>query len=112
MIKDESEDEEKEEKDEKKAEKENKKMTTVIEKGGCVVDKCLINASDYHVVADKQNEFNGKFFDATLNQSNLKNNNNKFYIIQLLRKENSNNYFIYFRWGRVGVDGQKSINVR
>ena len=39
--------------------------------------------------------------------SDLKNNNNKYYIIQLLQSDNNANLFYVFnRWGRVGVDGQ------
>ena len=43
----------------------------------------------------------------TLNQSDIKNNNNKFYILQVLESEsNPNNFYFFTRWGRVGVIGQ------
>ncbi len=51
--------------------------------------------------------YNGTTYAATLNQSNIQNNNNKFYIIQVLESEtNSNNFYFFTRWGRVGVPGQ------
>lgn len=42
--------------------------------------------------------------DATLNQSNImnRNNNNKFYKIQGLKKIKSETYYVWMRWGRVG----------
>ena len=42
----------------------------------------------------------GEFWDAMLNQTNLKNNNNKFYILQLLEDNTSRRYTVWFRWGR------------
>lgn len=49
----------------------------------------------------------GSTFAATLNQSNVQNNNNKFYIIQVLQHEaDPNNFSFFTRWGRVGVPGQ------
>lgn len=44
-----------------------------------------------------------------MNQSNLNQNNNKFYIIQVLQNtKNPNNYHFFSRWGRVGVEGQNT----
>ena len=48
----------------------------------------------------------GKTYSATLNQSNLDRNNNKFYIIQVLVNETSGMISVWNRWGRVGVPGQ------
>ena len=42
----------------------------------------------------------GEHWDAMLNQTNLKNNNNKFYILQLLEDNSSSRYNVWFRWGR------------
>lgn len=43
----------------------------------------------------------GEHWDAMLNQTNLKNNNNKFYIIQLLQDNGPRaQYSVWFRWGR------------
>lgn len=39
----------------------------------------------------------------------MQNNNNKFYIIQILQNENkSDECYLFMRWGRVGVKGQTS----
>jgi len=76
-----------------------------------LVDVKFHNASQYHVVLDSNNHFNGKAFDVTMNQSDLKNNNNKFYIIQMLQPDsNPNEFIVWNRWGRVGYDGQSSIS--
>lgn len=42
-----------------------------------------------------------KDYDATLNQTDIKNNNNKFYYIQLL-VDLTGDYFVFTAWGRVG----------
>lgn len=49
-------------------------------------------------------------FSATLNQTNIHGNlnNNKFYIIQLLTN-NSDEFYTWNRWGRVGADGQTNL---
>lgn len=47
-------------------------------------------------------------YDCTLNQTNIGNNNNKFYIIQLL--EEDGRFFCWNRWGRVGEVGQTKMN--
>jgi len=51
----------------------------------------------------------GQFWDATLNQTNLRNNNNKFYILQLLEDASPRSYSAWFRWGRVGKTGQHML---
>ncbi|KAL2803748.1 protein mono-ADP-ribosyltransferase PARP3 isoform a [Daubentonia madagascariensis] len=47
-------------------------------------------------------------YDCTLNQTNIGSNNNKFYIIQLLKE--GNRFICWNRWGRVGEMGQSKIN--
>lgn len=42
-----------------------------------------------------------------LNQTNIGQNNNKFYIIQLL--QSSSRYSVWTRWGRVGESGQNAL---
>ena len=49
-----------------------------------------------------------KTYSATLNQSNIDANNNKFYIIQILQHTNGN-LFVWNRWGRVGTPGQNAL---
>ncbi|OTB06558.1 hypothetical protein M426DRAFT_9690 [Hypoxylon sp. CI-4A] len=50
----------------------------------------------------------GVIYDASLNQTNASNNNNKFYRLQLLRSVR-NQFKIWTRWGRVGERGQRKI---
>jgi len=38
-------------------------------------------------------------YDAMLNQTNIGANNNKFYVIQVLKQ--GSNFYTYTRWGRV-----------
>ncbi|EMC94796.1 hypothetical protein BAUCODRAFT_149887 [Baudoinia panamericana UAMH 10762] len=47
----------------------------------------------------------GVIYDASLNQTNASNNNNKYYRIQLLEGANGN-YKTWTRWGRVGEPGK------
>ncbi|CAG5126727.1 unnamed protein product [Candidula unifasciata] len=46
-------------------------------------------------------------YDAMLNQTNIGQNNNKFYIIQVL--ESGGKYYTWNRWGRVGEPGQNAL---
>ena len=39
-------------------------------------------------------------FSSHVLQTNLKNNNNKFYLIQLLEEDKRRAYSVWFRWGR------------
>ncbi|KKA28450.1 hypothetical protein TD95_002582 [Thielaviopsis punctulata] len=50
---------------------------------------------------------NGLIYDASLNQTNAQNNNNKFYRLQLIQMHNGD-YATWTRWGRVGEWGQKN----
>ena len=70
-----------------------------------VVDQHFADRAQYHICQDTDNEFNGKFFSCTLNKSDLDKNNNKFYIIQLLEHDSTNELVLFTRWGRVGVPG-------
>ncbi|XP_072506416.1 protein mono-ADP-ribosyltransferase PARP3 isoform X4 [Notamacropus eugenii] len=47
-------------------------------------------------------------YDCTLNQTNIGNNNNKFYLIQLL--DDGGRYGCWNRWGRVGETGQSKLS--
>lgn len=91
-------------------ETDNTKIVKLIEKGGAAVDHEVPNAADYYVLPDPSNEHNGKHFCTTLNLSDLKNNNNKFYLIQILIHSNTKECFFWNRWGRVGYQGQNSFN--
>ncbi len=39
-----------------------------------------------------------------LNQTNIEHNNNKYYVIQLLKS--GKDFYVWNRWGRVGEPGQ------
>ncbi|EXJ72418.1 uncharacterized protein A1O5_04922 [Cladophialophora psammophila CBS 110553] len=67
------------------------------------VDQFVICASHYAVHVDDS----GTIYDATLNKSDAKVNNNKFYRLQLLNKRNE--FYTWTRWGRVGENGQSKL---
>ncbi|KAL9010337.1 MAG: hypothetical protein Q9173_004721 [Seirophora scorigena] len=48
----------------------------------------------------------GIIYDASLNQTNIGGNNNKFYRLQLLHNPKDDEYYAHTRWGRVGDFGQ------
>ncbi|KAF3914849.1 hypothetical protein ABW20_dc0104607 [Dactylellina cionopaga] len=68
-----------------------------------VDDVCPLKRSAYEVYEDADN----LKFDASLNQTNIGNNNNKFYILQLLNK--GSDFAVWTRWGRVGEGGQNKL---
>ena len=57
--------------------------------------------SSFHVV---QSEKSDLWYDAVLNQCNIMNgnNNNKYYRIQMLKKNDQDSYYVWLKWGRVG----------
>ena len=80
------------------------KLKKLILKGAVPVDQYFSRGGCFKVLADKE-----RIYAATLNQCNIEKNNNKFYIIQVLQNESEPNELVVFtRWGRVGVQGQKS----
>lgn len=72
--------------------------------GDAPVDAYVPNAALYEVAT----LFN-KVYACTLNQSNVQHNNNKFYILQLLKKKGTDSFFTFFRWGRVGKSGMTNF---
>lgn len=82
-------------------------MKTIIKKGRAPVDELCPLKGSYHVYTDK----NDVAWDATLNQTNIGDNNNKFYYIQLLENDTSNSYAVFLHWGRVGEKGQCLLKV-
>eukprot|EP00998_Keelungia_sp_KM082_P010640 NODE_683_length_1712_cov_71.218297_g673_i0.p1 GENE.NODE_683_length_1712_cov_71.218297_g673_i0~~NODE_683_length_1712_cov_71.218297_g673_i0.p1 ORF type:complete len:282 (-),score=68.37 NODE_683_length_1712_cov_71.218297_g673_i0:867-1637(-) len=48
-------------------------------------------------------------YQATLNQTNVGSNNNKFYIIQLFESNAGGQYWVWNRWARVGDVGQSKL---
>lgn len=63
-----------------------------------VVDKLVPDREKYKVHED---------YAVVLNQTNIGENNNKFYIIQLLTDNNL--YYVWTRWGRVGENGLNNL---
>lgn len=68
------------------------KSKTVTSSYVPVDEKCSV-AKEYHVYQD---------FDCILNQTQIDKNNNKYYIIQLLEKNDGGMFLVWNRWGRVG----------
>lgn len=50
-------------------------------------------------------------YSCTLNQTDIKNNRNKFYIMQIIKKSSNKGYCLFVRYGRVGEQGVISYPV-
>ncbi|XP_057426984.1 poly [ADP-ribose] polymerase 2 [Lotus japonicus] len=89
------------------AREEKEKVVTATKKGAAVLDQWLPEhlKAQYHVL-----QLGGDIYDAMLNQTNVGDNNNKFYVIQALEADNGGNFLVYNRWGRVGVKGQDKLH--
>lgn len=73
--------------------------------GDAPVDEEVPNPGRFEVAS-----FFGDVYSKTLNQSNVQRNNNKFYIMQILKTKSAPvHYYVYFRWGRVGAKGRDSL---
>ncbi|KAK8565495.1 hypothetical protein V6N12_059055 [Hibiscus sabdariffa] len=93
--------EEEEEEEEKESIKE--KIVTATKKGVAVLDQGIPDEIKAHYHGDD-------IYDAMLNQTNVGQNNNKFFVIQLLESDDSKTYMVHNRWGRVGVKGQTKLH--
>ncbi|KAM6540933.1 hypothetical protein CsatB_005380 [Cannabis sativa] len=82
------------------------KIMTATKKGAAVLDQWLPDniKTQYHVL-----QVGDDIYDAMLNQTNVGDNNNKFYVIQALESDDGGRFMVYFRWGRVGVKGQEKL---
>ncbi|KAI8821830.1 poly polymerase catalytic domain-containing protein [Fimicolochytrium jonesii] len=80
------------------------KMVKFIKKGNAVVDEVCPVARTCHVYEDESG-----VYDCMLNQTEIKNNNNKFYVIQVLEDDANKSYYLWNRWGRVGATGQDKL---
>ncbi|KAK4406998.1 Poly [ADP-ribose] polymerase 2 [Sesamum angolense] len=92
-------------------EEKEEKIVTATKKGSAVLDKWLPDhiKSQYHVLQVVR--FLGdEIYDAMLNQTNVGENNNKFFVIQVLESNDGGKFMVYYRWGRVGVKGQDKLN--
>lgn len=88
-------------------EKKEEKIVTATKKGAAVLDQWIPDniKSQYHVL-----QRGDDVYDAMLNQTNVRDNNNKFFVLQVLESDNKKTYMVYFRWGRVGVKGQSKLD--
>lgn len=79
--------------------KDDKEDIKVLDESSVVpIDKgCRLNSSDYFVYREKDEVFN-----AMLNQTNILQNNNKFYTLQIIKKKGDDDFWLYLRWGRIG----------
>ncbi|KAJ3319355.1 Poly [ADP-ribose] polymerase 2 [Boothiomyces sp. JEL0866] len=84
---------------------EEEKIVKVVKKGSAIVDHLCPGGYQMHVYED-----NANVYDVMLNQTDIKNNNNKFYVLQLLQNDTSGSFAVWTRWGRVGVDGQSKLD--
>jgi len=89
---------------ENNSEGDEKTVKSIAFKGKAPVDSECPNKDKYHVYFEGTD-----IYDAMLNQTNLKNNNNKFYLMQVLQSNTGKGYAVWFRWGRVGMTGQKNF---
>ncbi len=75
-------------------------MAKILKKDGYIIDSPDY-ANDYHVYQD---------YTATLNQTDLRSNNNKYYILQLLENDSrKDDYLVFTRWGRIGNKGTVKV---
>jgi len=79
-------------------------MKSVIKKGLAPVDSECPGAEGYHVFCEGT-----EVWDVMLNQTNIQNNNNKYFLIQLLQSDNNSGFSVWMRWGRVGYKGQNNL---
>ncbi|XP_047060524.1 poly [ADP-ribose] polymerase 2-A-like isoform X2 [Lolium rigidum] len=83
------------------------KIVTATKKGAAVLDEHI---PDHIKVAYHVLQVGNEIYDATMNQTNVGDNNNKFYIIQALESDAGGSFLVYNRWGRVGARGQQKLH--
>uniref|UniRef100_A0A7N0ZWZ7 Poly [ADP-ribose] polymerase n=1 Tax=Kalanchoe fedtschenkoi TaxID=63787 RepID=A0A7N0ZWZ7_KALFE len=88
--------------------KKKEKLVVATKKGAAVLDQWLPDdiKTQYHVL-----QKGDVIYDAMLNQTNVGDNNNKFYVIQVLEADDGSRFMVYNRWGRVGVKGQDKLQL-
>ncbi|XP_075068840.1 poly [ADP-ribose] polymerase 2 [Mixophyes fleayi] len=90
---------------ESETEESKEHVRTLLLKGKAPIDpECSSKLGKAHVFCEGDD-----VYDIMLNQTNLQFNNNKFYLIQLLEDDNTRNFSVWMRWGRVGKVGQNSL---
>jgi len=81
-------------------------LKTVTFKGTVPVDDECIECKQDYVVYSKGNDI----YNAMLNQTNIANNNNKYFLLQLLKHKEKPVFKVWFRWGRVGKIAGKKLH--
>ena len=82
---------------------------TDIAKAKPVVDERVPERHSYEVYIDQEEN---TIYHTSLMLTDLKNNNNKYYIAQLLKsKAEADQYMVYYKWGRVGYTGGCSNSI-
>ncbi|KAI9005294.1 poly polymerase catalytic domain-containing protein [Gaertneriomyces semiglobifer] len=71
------------------------------------LNRILQVVDEYCPIAAKCHVYDG--WDCMLNQTEISANNNKFYVIQLLKDDSADQFHVWTRWGRVGVKGQSKL---
>ena len=79
---------------------------TAVTNGEVELDQAVEDVDRYIIVPAKPSQYMDKYYAVTLNYTNVQNNNNKFYIIQLLQDIHTKKYGVLYRWGRIGFFGQ------
>ena len=69
-------------------------------------DKLCPKHGEVHIYCE---ESSGEPYACVLNQTNIAQNNNKFFVIQVLKKFDEEHYYAWIRWGRVGYHGQTAL---
>ncbi|GAY40967.1 hypothetical protein CUMW_055830 [Citrus unshiu] len=72
-------------------------------------DATLVQRLEEAVEEENKKSVGSKKRGRELNQTNIGDNSNDFYVIQLLESDGGGEYMVYNRWGRVGVKGQDTI---
>lgn len=81
-----------------------KNIKTIVMNGKAPVDSECPLQGRVHVYCQGND-----VWDCMLNQTNTADNNNKYYLVQLLQENSSQCYYVWQRWGRVGYKGQNNL---
>ncbi|KAE9547246.1 hypothetical protein FO519_009540, partial [Halicephalobus sp. NKZ332] len=68
------------------------------------VDEYVPNRDSKQVYVEKKD-----VYSVMLNQTNIAQNNNKYFLIQVLESTSNTHCWAFFRWGRVGFKGQTNL---
>lgn len=92
-------------KDPVKEQSESSMRKVKVLNGRIPVDDFVPNKDCYQVYSSFKTSYS-----KTLVVSDIENNSNKFYIVQLLEDPKTKKYYTFYRWGRIGNPGQVKLN--